>query len=255
VPPRPARFEVHSFETDPCGRLTLPALCAFLQEAARLDAEAMGAGVEVLARQGLVWMMHRLCLRITAVPRIGATLDVATWAKRWERVAAQRDFEVRDAGGERVAAGTSRWTVVDLAQRHVVRLPAFIRALPLPERAPALVFDGEGPPRVALAECERRIAVRRGDLDAARHVTCARYVEWALEAVPDAWLDAHRPAGFEIVFQRESLGGDVVLARAQRLHAGAGWAHQLVRAAGGEELACAVSLWQPLAVDEGAFPA
>ena len=48
-------FTVHSYETDPEGRLAFPGLCAYLQEAAWHDAERMGAGVARLAEGGLAW--------------------------------------------------------------------------------------------------------------------------------------------------------------------------------------------------------
>lgn len=249
MPPEPSRFLVRSFEADAAGRLALPALCAFLQEAARADAAAMGAGVEVLAREGLAWMMQRLRLEIAGDPRAGDTLEVASWARQWERVGALRDFEVRTPVGERVAAGTSRWLVVDLASRRLLRLPDFVRALPLPGRPPALALDDAGLPRAGHAEHECRLEVRRSDLDAARHANCARYVEWALEPLPGEWLETHRPVRLELVFRRESLAGDVVLSRAQRLGSGngaLGWAHQLVREPDGAELAQAVSGWEPL---------
>jgi acyl-ACP thioesterase len=248
VQPVPTRFEVRSFETDPGGRLTLPALCAFLQEAAWRNAAAMGAGVDLLAERGLAWVLQRLRLEVDAFPRRGEALDVITWAKRWERAVALRDFDVRAPGGERLAAGTSRWVVVDLASRRIVRLPDLIRALPLPERPEALAFDGDGLPGWERADHERRLEVRRADLDAARHVNNARYVEWALEALPGDWLEAHRAARFEIVFRREGLYGDVLVSRAQRLpaHGGGGrFAHALVRARDGERLAEALSEWLP----------
>jgi len=55
--------------------------------------------------------MQRLRLEIAGDPRAGDTLEVASWARQWERVGALRDFEVRTPGGERVAAGASRWLV------------------------------------------------------------------------------------------------------------------------------------------------
>lgn len=252
--PVPTRFEVRSFETDPGGRLTLPALCAFLQEAAWRNAAAMGAGVDLLLERGLAWVLQRLRLEVATFPRLGQSLDVTTWARHWERAVALRDFEVRAPGGARLAAATSRWVVVDLGSRRVVRLPDFIRALPLPGRPQALAFDGDGVPALERADGERRLEVRRADLDAARHVNNTRYVEWALEALPDDWLGAQRPARFEIVFRRESLYGDTLLSRAQRLApAGGGgrFAHALVRLDDGQRLAEALSEWRPIDGEEG----
>lgn len=252
--PTPARFEVRSFETDPDGQLTLSALGAFLQEAARRNAAAIGAGVDLLAEHNLAWVLHRLRLEIAALPRVAHTVDVTTWASHWDNVVARREFEVHAPDGRRLVAGTSRWVVVDLGSRRVVRLPEFVRALTLPGRAPALAFGGEGLPAAEPADTRRRIDVRRSDLDAARHANNTRYVDWALEALPDEFVERHRPARFEIVFRRESVAGDTLVSQARRHAAGNGdarFAHALVRVGDGALLAQAVSDWRPVVDDDG----
>ena len=178
-------------------------------------------------------------------PRRGDALTVTTWARRFDRVMALREFEVWDPAGHLVAAATSRWVVVDLAARRVVRLPEFIRRLPVADRPQALQgADGELP-RPAAPAIEKRFRVHRSDLDAARHLNNTRYVEWSLEAVPDECWDRCRLRGFEIVFRRESLYGDTLRAAAAALTTGAApaFAHLLERERDGEEVARAVSRW------------
>lgn len=229
---------------DPSGWLTLPSLCAFLQEAARRSAAAMGAGVERLAADGLAWVLQRLKIEVAAYPRLGESLWVTTWPRRFDRLVALRDFEVRHEGLERLAVATSRWVVVDLNTRRVVRLPDFIRQIPVPDRRPALEIEAADLPSVAQAEVERRLHVRRSDLDNVRHVNNTRYIDWALEAVPDDCFELCWPARFEVVFRRESVYGDSVLSRAQRRGPGE-FVHALARLEGGEELARALSRWEP----------
>ncbi len=235
------RFEVRSFETDPAGRLTLPALCAYLQEAARRNATQMGAGQERLARDGLAWVLHRLKLEITALPCLDDGVEVDTWATSWDTVVGQRDFEVRAPGGRRLVAGTSRWVIVDLAQRRVTRLPDFVRACPLPARPPLLTFDAPEPQPPEHCEHERRLDVRRADLDMVGHANNTRYVEWALEPLPDACVSG-TPTAFEIVFRRESRRGDRLASRACAMGASR-FAHALVRLDDGTPLAHATSAW------------
>jgi acyl-ACP thioesterase len=127
-----------------------------------------------------------------------------------------------------------------------VRLPEFIRRCPVPDRPFALdrapsVLEAAEP-----AAQERRYDVRRSDLDMVRHVNNTRYVEWALETVPDEIQEACRPCAFEIAFRREAVLGDTVLARSRRLprDGDAHFAHELRAAEGGYELARAESVWQ-----------
>jgi len=247
IPPHSEGFEVRSYDVDASGRLTVRALCAYLQEAAGNDAERLEVSMDQLLRRGLAWMLHRLRLVVGASARRGTRLSVATWARRFERVVALRDFEAHDEAGRLVAAATSRWVVVDPQLRKVVRLPAFIRNLPVPERPPALeMTDAALPALGASPECERRFEVRRSDLDVLRHVNNTRYVGWAVETVPEAVYESHRLAEVTIVFHREAAYGDQVLSRSERLAESAepAFAHELSTEAG-RVLAQARTLWLP----------
>jgi medium-chain acyl-[acyl-carrier-protein] hydrolase len=241
-------FAVHSYEVDTEGLLAPRALFAFLQEAAGGDAARGGYTMERLAEDGLVWMIQWMRVEIERQARRGETLVVTTWARRLDRALAWREFEVVDAASARVAVGTSRWAVVDVEARRLVRLPKFVRRSPVPDRPPALDRAPSALEPAEPAELERRFEVRRGDLDTVRHVNNTRYVEWALETVPDEVQEGSRPAVFEIAFRREGTYGDAVVARTRRL-AGDGeaaFAHELRSAAAGHELARALSLWRPL---------
>src|SRR6185369_646007 len=100
---------------DASGRIGVRALCVYLQEAAGNDARRLGVSMGQLLERDLAWMLHRLRLVIVpGAPTLpGSRLSVATWARRFERVIALRDFEVRDEAGALLAAATSRWVVVD----------------------------------------------------------------------------------------------------------------------------------------------
>ena len=111
-------FRVHSYEVDAAGRLAPRILCAYLQEAAGGDADRAGYTMERLARDGLVWVIRWMRVEVARYPPRGETLVVTTWARRFERALAWREYEAHDAGGVRVAVGTSRWAVVDGTARR-----------------------------------------------------------------------------------------------------------------------------------------
>jgi medium-chain acyl-[acyl-carrier-protein] hydrolase len=239
-------FPVHSYEVDTEGLLTPRALFAFLQEAAGGDAARAGYTMERLAEEQLVWVIQWMRVEVERYPSRGETLTVTTWARGFERAIAWREFDVVDHLGARIAVGTSRWAVVDLRARRLVRLPEFIRRSPVPDRPPALDRGPSALEPAEPAELERRFEVRRGDLDTVRHVNNTRYVEWALETVPDEVQEGCRPWSFEISFRREAVYGDTVVARTRRLADSADpvFTHELRADGAGHELARAASAWR-----------
>jgi medium-chain acyl-[acyl-carrier-protein] hydrolase len=83
-------------------------------------------------------------------------------------------------------------------------------------------------------------------VDVARHANNTRYVEWALETVPDAIAEAASPRLLDIEFRREAVRGDVVIARTGAHSSDPDLLlHAVVRAADGAELARAVTRHSP----------
>jgi medium-chain acyl-[acyl-carrier-protein] hydrolase len=79
-------------------------------------------------------------------------------------------------------------------------------------------------------------------------VNNVRYLEWAVETLPGAFLETHRCADLSLQFEAETTLGDEVRSIAQIDDAGGGDVrvrHQLVHAAEDRALARAVTTWTP----------
>jgi medium-chain acyl-[acyl-carrier-protein] hydrolase len=241
--PHRESFRVRSFDVDPRERLTPRALCGYLQEAAGVHATLLGASMARLREAGLAWVLHRLALQVDDCPRQGDLVEIVTWPSRKGRVLADREFEVLDARGRRLAAAASRWAVVDLRLRRPVRMPGFILEIGAEDRAGALVLERGELPLPAGPPLKRSFAVRRSDLDVVGHVNNTQYVSWLLETVPDDVYADRRLAALDVVFQREAVYGDAVTSEAAPLEQASAFAHVLRHEGEGRELVRAVSFW------------
>ncbi len=235
-------YPIRSYEIDAGGRLTVPALCNYLQESAGLHARQLGVAVDQLRREGMTWFLWRLHLRIGELPGWGETVAIETWPAELGKPFAIRDFRIR-AGERQLGVATSAWLLMDLARKRPIRrFPAHIRDLhPDPprrvlddafRRLPA--GDGQG------AACD--FLPRRGDLDLNGHLNHVATIAAMLEAVPEEIAGRRRLATLEVEFRGEGRHGDALEARCEtagrRLH------HTLVRGADGKELARARSRWR-----------
>lgn len=237
-------FRVHSIETDAGGRLAPAALCAFLQESAGRHAQDLGAGMGLLLEQGLAWMLQRLFVEVETWPVEQDEIVVATWPTRFGGAAAERSFLVTDAGGGPVGRAASRWALVDLRARRAVRLPDFIRRLPVAESVAVKAGAVPDVPRDSPVLGEEHLQVGRADLDVVDHANNTRYVEWALEAVPGDWSGEHELAAFDVDFRREARLADALTSRAFFLGDGR-LGHALTLAASAEVLATLETRWRP----------
>ncbi len=239
-------FRVRSYEIAPDGLLTLPTLCNYLQENAGNHATASDLATDQLLAGGRAWVLIRLQLEIDRFPAWREDIAVETWPSAFDGLYAQRDFSVTDADDAEIARATSQWIVMDVAQRRPIRLPAAVRAIERPDRPNALTPDRAPLEKLEVPEHERLFSVRRSDLDLNRHVNNVLYVEWALEAVPDAVSEGHRPCRLDVQFRAESVYGDTIrsaCAPAENDNGSVLLQHEVTREEDDQLLARARSAW------------
>lgn len=240
-------FRVRAYEIDPDARLTVPSLCDWLQEAAGNHATDLGVATDRLLEEGRAWVLTRLCVSINQFPRWRAAVTVETWPSGENGLVADRDFVVSDDEGRVLASATSQWVVIDIRRRRPVRLPAEVLAITLPDRERALVPPNRPIPPPEALDVRRSFSVRRSDLDLNRHVNNARYVEWALEALPDGVDEQMICTWLDVQFRSESVYGDeIVAASGEVTHGDAGLTvrHSVARTAG-DILAVLETGWRP----------
>jgi len=239
-------FRVRSYETDPHGRLRAPILCKLLQEAATVHAAALGVAVESLIDAGIAWVLSHLSLEVERWPGPDTEIVVRTWPEAANRLFTERRFEVLDVAGERLAAASTLWLVMDLERRRPVRFPASVlealarhdlgdRPMRQPRRAPPDPADRD-----------LVFTVRRSDLDLADHVNNTSYVEWAIEAVPDRIWDRCELAELDISFLSECHQGQAVVSSSRTDDVEGAWMvrHEIARRDDGEAVARARTVWR-----------
>ncbi len=218
-------FQVRSYECGAGGVASLPSVCNYLQEAASLHAEQLGFSKSNFASEGenISWVLTRLRVQMTRYPRWEEKVVVETCPRGGRRITAYRDFVLR-VGDEAIGVATSEWVIIDLVTRKVVAVPAFVFDHVNDVRPPVLGGDPFAKLRWAGSPTEnaRRFRARRGDIDLNGHVNNVHYVEWVVEALPEAAAAAR---DFEIVFKSETLAGEEVCAEAVETTPGVWSAH------------------------------
>ncbi len=235
-------YPIRSYEVDARGRLTIPALCNYLQESAGLHARQLGVSVDQLRREGMTWFLWRLHLRIGELPAWGETVTIETWPAELGKPFAIRDFRLL-AGDREIGLATSAWLLMDIVKKRPIRrFPARIRDLH-PEAPRRALPD----PFHRLPACEDPDTVcdfglRRGDLDLNGHLNHVAAIAAMLEPVPAETFDRRRLEALEVEFRGEGRYGEALQARCRQQELEA--QHALVRKSDGKELARARSRWR-----------
>ncbi len=226
--PYELEHRVRAFETGYTGKLTPSALIHLLQHCAGIHADELGWSIHSLHETGQTWVLQRFYLEINRLPVIDEKFTIKTRPSGADRILAFRDYEVFDENNNTLALATSNWVVLDLKTRRPVFITDDVKELgnrfgtrwvemPVNKLLPA-----KSP------EITKEFRVRKHDLDLNRHVNNVRYIEWALEAVPDSIYESKSLTSLDIIFKSECLYEDEITSAAEQSESGR-FKHTLIR--------------------------
>lgn len=219
-------FRINAFECDFNQTLKPAAFFQHLTEAAGIHAAQLGVGFEAMVAQNLFWVHARMKIKFFGFPHAGDIVTIRTWPKTvQQKLFYIRDFEVWDAGGQRLAAATSAWLIINATTRRLV--PPQSLNLNLPALTDRVGLD-EPLERLGLAQNgEERLRLRAGysAVDILGHVNNSRYVEWLCDAFSMETFRQHRLDWIQINYDHEILPGEEVSVLVNAIEEGEGlWA-------------------------------
>jgi acyl-CoA thioester hydrolase len=189
------RFRVRQYEVDAFGHVNNAVYVQYMQEAAIEASADAGFGPDWYRERGTGWVVRRLTVRYLAQAAYGDEVEVVTWLSQMRGVRCQREYELtRTSDGARLACARGEWVHVDRQKGEPARLPPEL----IERFAPAGAVEDLGVrlPKAQATEGAHRYRGRRRvqfhELDAARHVNHAVYLQW----VGQAYFDAVRAAGY-----------------------------------------------------------
>ena len=203
------KFLIDSNEVDPFLDLSIPGLFRLLQAIAGAGVEAIGAGKTETTDKGYMWVLTRMDVEISKMPRYMDEIELTTYPGEQIGCFYFRHFFARSKNGEVIFRVASTWALLQASTRKVVMRSPFPHPL-TPEKA-----DGElGRPEKlqapeSMVEVERR-RVTYSMCDLNGHLNNTRYLELIVDVKNRAFYEKHTPVSIVLNFEKEIQEGEEV---------------------------------------------
>lgn len=202
---------VPCYQTDSTQALRPASFMDMAQEIAYWAAEELGFGYSTLHLHHTAWVLSRMHIRFQKPVRWSDRVSLFTWHKGANGLFYLRDFRLKAPDGTALVDCTSSWVVINEQTRRLVRPEDIQDSLRLEydvdnaieEPAPKVVFPKEG----AQAAGEHKVVY--SDTDLIGHTNNARYMVWAMDALPEEALENPLKEVF-INFNKETKLGETV---------------------------------------------
>lgn len=196
-------------ETDQSGKIAIPAIVDYFQDCSVFQSEALGVGVEYLARKKRAWILNSWQIIFERLPKEGEKIITGTWGSGFDKFHATRNFIMDTAEGERLAYANSIWVYVDTETGMPVRPSK--EEIDIYHLEEPLCMDYE-PRKIKLSkewEEKEPIKVQKSWIDSNNHVNNNWYVKVAFEQLPKAL----KIRQLRVEYKNQAYEGDILYPR------------------------------------------
>ena len=203
---------VDPFDVDCTGRLTIGQLGNHLLNAAGFHANERGFGISRLNEDDNTWVLSRVAIEFTELPREYQHFTVETWVESVMRMFTCRNFRIADQMGTTLGYARTIWAMINRQSRKPVDLTTIndgrLDEWSVPDKECPIA-----PPskiKVGVSEPADTVRVKYSDIDINGHMNSCRYIEHILDLFSLNFYREHRICRFEIAYMAECLFGEVL---------------------------------------------
>jgi acyl-ACP thioesterase len=205
-------YKIRSYHTDASGNLFVHQLLNFLQDAAHNHADGLCFGQEQLTRQDLFWVLSRLTIEISSLPKHGQEIRLSTWVKSIRGAISEREFSI-SVDDKALVNASSLWFCLAGQSHKPAKLPKEFSNLMEIKDSYATTSGtkkvGELP-TLGDKSIGTIVTANYSDIDMVDHVNNATYARWVMDEVPVEYLQNNTLVKIDINYLGECFLGEKV---------------------------------------------
>ena len=201
------KFVVTSNDIDGNLEIKLSSLTRYIQQVATDHANHIKFGHLELNKRGLMWVIIRMKMNITRLPRLDEEFTISTHPGKDNGFLFFRHFQIYDSHNNLIASSSSSWVVLNYETRKIVLKP-FDKKIP-EESSKEDLSDPEKVTGESSELVDTRIA-RYSEVDMNGHINNTRYVDYIQDSHGTEFFKENRISSILINFDKEIKEGDTV---------------------------------------------
>lgn len=192
-------------EVDEYNRMRISALLNYLQNVATMHSKQLGYGTTECNDLNIGWILLSWHIQFFSYPKGDTAIEIKTWSRGMKGCHAFRGYEVSDENGQLVARVDSMWTLIDKGTGRPIRLTEEIKNVY--GTIDKFYFENEKVKIDASDKIDSKInlTVQRRDIDTNKHCNNTKYIEYALESIPEELYSQKVISELEIIYKKAVL--------------------------------------------------
>lgn len=197
---------VHNYDCDLTGRLSLSSMIKYFEDIALLQSEDIGYGMEYYFKENVAWILHKWNIQIFDRPFFRDNVTLVTNPYSYKAFYANREFEIYSEEGELLIRADSVWIFLDTKNRKPKKIdPNVLRGYGVGDDGIEKFDKLSDIEIVKDFDFSENYTIRKSDIDINNHLNNVRYIDLAIEMLPDEITEARELGSVEVIFKKEML--------------------------------------------------
>lgn len=193
-------------------KLSNTSLLSFLEDIAGYHSNSVGNGLNDIVKTKKSWVLLNWKVTLYERPIYAETVKLKTWSRKMDKIYAYRDYEIFNSNGEKIGIATSKWILLDIESKKIMKLEESLADLYKQEDKDVFGIDTDfgklkEPENYTL---EKDYKITNNLIDVNNHVHNLYYIDIANEVIPEEILKEKDLNNFEVLFKKEIKKDDIV---------------------------------------------
>ena len=202
-----AEFTADYYGIKPGLTVTFPRLMSYLQEASIRHTDSTPHPMSWYSDNKFGYLTTNWHIVVEKYPVLHDKLIIHTWPMYFKGIICERYFEMRGADDSVYARAASKWVFMDLVRRRPCKPPEIVVAEYGPIYPPGFEHSFGFSSDISGMEktSTDHFKVTRRDIDSNDHVNNVKYIEWAVDYMPDDVYDAYSICEAKVSYKKECV--------------------------------------------------
>lgn len=202
-------YEIHYYDVDRNLVVGMPRIIDILCDVGTRQSEELGADIDTLTKRNMAWVFYNYDVKVFRNPVYGEKIKATTQAIGFKKFYALRNYEIKDENGNIIVEGKAIFLLINLEKRRMMRVPEDLYEVYGAEE----IQESFSPPKLEKLlehKHEEIFKVRHSDIDSNQHVNNTKYIDWALESVPEEIISNYKLQEIKVTFEKECKYGEKI---------------------------------------------
>ncbi|MCF0147818.1 MAG: acyl-[acyl-carrier-protein] thioesterase [Clostridium sp.] len=203
-------YELHYYDVDKNLKGSMSTIINILSDIGTKQSESLGAGMKDLMENNMTWVFYNYHVKIFREPMYGEILKVKTEPVGFKKYYALRNYEIKDSNGNIIVNANAVFLLINLEKRRMMRIPESQYQLYGVESDMKGEFKLPRIKQIQEYKYKDSFKVRYTDIDSNQHVNNTKYIDWAMETLPEDIVDNYSLDEIKVTFEKECKHGETV---------------------------------------------